>query len=188
MAGWRTGSATTRRGSLGRVSFNPVRHVDPFGTLVLPGHPGAARLALRVRLGQAGAGGVPSPAQPQARHDLGGVGRAGHQHRAGARLPALLLHLFGQLTTRTRSSLDVGEPEERDLRQRRARLLQHAADPAARRRPGADRAAAAATRLAVRRDRALRPPDRPGLGVHRADGRARARLRLQPARVGADGP
>ncbi|MEK0085240.1 site-2 protease family protein [Benzoatithermus flavus] len=36
--GWmadRLGDDTARR--LGRVSFNPIRHVDPFGTLVLPG-------------------------------------------------------------------------------------------------------------------------------------------------------
>lgn len=36
--GWmadRLGDDTARR--LGRVSFNPVRHVDPFGTFVLPG-------------------------------------------------------------------------------------------------------------------------------------------------------
>ena len=36
--GWvadRLGDDTARR--LGRVSFNPVRHIDPFGTLVLPG-------------------------------------------------------------------------------------------------------------------------------------------------------
>ena len=36
--GWmadRLGDDTARR--LGRVSFNPVRHVDPFGTLILPG-------------------------------------------------------------------------------------------------------------------------------------------------------
>jgi len=31
----RLGDDTAR--SLGRVSFNPIRHVDPFGTLVLPG-------------------------------------------------------------------------------------------------------------------------------------------------------
>jgi Zn-dependent protease len=36
--GWmaeKLGDDTARR--LGRVSFNPIRHVDPFGTLVLPG-------------------------------------------------------------------------------------------------------------------------------------------------------
>ena len=31
----RLGDDTARR--LGRVSFNPLRHVDPFGTLILPG-------------------------------------------------------------------------------------------------------------------------------------------------------
>ena len=31
----RLGDDTARR--LGRVSFNPVRHIDPFGTLLLPG-------------------------------------------------------------------------------------------------------------------------------------------------------
>ncbi len=31
----RLGDDTARR--LGRVSFNPIRHVDPFGTLILPG-------------------------------------------------------------------------------------------------------------------------------------------------------
>ena len=36
--GWmaeRFGDDTARM--LGRVSFNPIRHVDPFGTLLLPG-------------------------------------------------------------------------------------------------------------------------------------------------------
>jgi Zn-dependent protease len=36
--GWvaeRCGDPTARR--LGRVSFNPIKHVDPFGTLILPG-------------------------------------------------------------------------------------------------------------------------------------------------------
>jgi Zn-dependent protease len=32
---WRLGDDTARR--LGRVSFNPFRHVDPFGTVLLPG-------------------------------------------------------------------------------------------------------------------------------------------------------
>lgn len=34
-AAWKLGDDTAK--SLGRLSFNPVRHVDPFGTLVLPG-------------------------------------------------------------------------------------------------------------------------------------------------------
>ena len=32
---WKLGDDTAKR--LGRVSFNPTRHIDPFGTLVLPG-------------------------------------------------------------------------------------------------------------------------------------------------------
>ena len=32
---WKLGDDTARRS--GRVSFNPARHVDPFGTLILPG-------------------------------------------------------------------------------------------------------------------------------------------------------
>jgi Zn-dependent protease len=34
-AAWRLGDDTALR--LGRVSFNPLRHVDPFGTVLLPG-------------------------------------------------------------------------------------------------------------------------------------------------------
>jgi len=34
-AAWRLGDDTALR--LGRVSFNPIRHVDPFGTVLLPG-------------------------------------------------------------------------------------------------------------------------------------------------------
>jgi Zn-dependent protease len=32
---WRLGDDTAKR--LGRVTFNPLRHVDPFGTVILPG-------------------------------------------------------------------------------------------------------------------------------------------------------
>jgi Zn-dependent protease len=34
-AAWQLGDDTAK--SMGRLSFNPVRHVDPFGTLILPG-------------------------------------------------------------------------------------------------------------------------------------------------------
>lgn len=34
-AAWKLGDDTARR--LGRVTLNPVRHIDPFGTLLLPG-------------------------------------------------------------------------------------------------------------------------------------------------------
>ena len=39
----------------GRLTLNPVPHVDPLGTLIVPGAPGAERRWL-LRLGQAGAG------------------------------------------------------------------------------------------------------------------------------------
>ena len=32
---WRLGDDTAKR--LGRVTFNPLRHIDPFGTVLLPG-------------------------------------------------------------------------------------------------------------------------------------------------------
>ena len=34
-AAWKLGDDTAK--SMGRLSFNPIRHVDPFGTLILPG-------------------------------------------------------------------------------------------------------------------------------------------------------
>ena len=34
-AAWRLGDHTAKR--LGRVTFNPFKHVDPFGTVLLPG-------------------------------------------------------------------------------------------------------------------------------------------------------
>jgi Zn-dependent protease len=34
-AAWKLGDDTAKR--LGRVTFNPIRHVDPFGTVMLPG-------------------------------------------------------------------------------------------------------------------------------------------------------
>ena len=56
------GSATTRPDKLGRVSFNPLKHIDPFGTVVLPGDAAAVAFAVPVRLCQAGAGEFPQPA------------------------------------------------------------------------------------------------------------------------------
>ena len=69
---------------LGRVSFNPLRHIDPFGTLVLPAHPAVVPFAVPVRLRQAGAGEFPRLAQSADRHGLGGAGRTRHQYRARA--------------------------------------------------------------------------------------------------------
>ncbi len=142
--GWmaeRLGDDTARR--MGRVSFNPVRHVDPFGTLILPG--------ILVLVGSPFVFGWAKPV-PVAFHrlrnpklDMVWVALAGpgHQHRARAGLlapdaSAAAAH------DRSPTSLDLSEPGERDFRQRGPGLLQHAADPAARRWPRPDWAAAAA--------------------------------------------
>ena len=48
---------------MGRLSLNPLRHIDRFGTIILPGLLLISQLAdhpprrLHVRLGEAGAGG-----------------------------------------------------------------------------------------------------------------------------------
>ena len=41
---------------LGRVSFNPLKHIDPFGTVLLPGILLLSHAPVPVRLCQAGAG------------------------------------------------------------------------------------------------------------------------------------
>jgi Zn-dependent protease len=48
---------------LGRVSFNPLRHIDPFGTLMLPAILPFFTFAIFVWLRQAGAGEFPSASQ-----------------------------------------------------------------------------------------------------------------------------
>ena len=73
----------------GRLSLNPLRHVDPVGTIVAAARPGGQRRA-GVRLGEAGAGGRAADAQAAAPHDIGGAGRAGDEpaaRRAGRLRP-----------------------------------------------------------------------------------------------------
>ncbi len=41
---------------LGRITLNPVPHIDPVGTILLPAHPPFEPRRYSVRLGQAGAG------------------------------------------------------------------------------------------------------------------------------------
>ena len=80
----RLGDDTARRA--GRLTLNPIPHIDPFGQRPPAAVPGRHRLAVPVRLGQAGAGQLHEPAQPEARHGGGGLRRAGHQLAArGAR-------------------------------------------------------------------------------------------------------
>ena len=65
---------------LGRVSFNPLKHIDPFGTILLPG------LLLLLRspflFGYAKPVPVNFRALRSPRRDMVLVGRAGYEHRA----------------------------------------------------------------------------------------------------------
>ena len=86
------GDDTAKR--MGRLSLNPLRHVDPVGTVLVPGgaadrptahaRPGGGH----VRLGQAGSGEPARAARPAPGHDAGGRGGAAHQLRAGVDLGA----------------------------------------------------------------------------------------------------
>ncbi len=71
----RIASATTPPGNSGRVSFNPLKHIDPFGTLILPAMLLLVALAVPVRLRQARAGELSRLAQSAAGYGLGGAGR-----------------------------------------------------------------------------------------------------------------
>ena len=77
---------------LGRITLNPLKHIDPVGTILVPGcaDPGGEtrRSAIRVRLGEAGAGQFRQPARSQARHALGRGGGTRSEFRHGARVGA----------------------------------------------------------------------------------------------------
>ena len=69
---------------LGRVSLNPIVHIDPFGTILVP-----ALLVLfgfpRVWMGQADAGGFPQLQEPGPRRHSHRGSRPGQQLRNGLR-------------------------------------------------------------------------------------------------------
>ena len=139
--------ATTRAKRMGRLSLNPLRHMDRFGTLILPGHPAAAATRhdrpgrVHVRLGQAGAG--LRLALPDPRRGMMLVAAA----RAGDELPARLARRAGALRDRRRCPVlpaAIAGLTCSFSDQSRARTVQPAADPAARRRPDRGRAAAEA--------------------------------------------
>jgi hypothetical protein len=71
---------------LGRVTLNPIKHIDSSGTIVLP--IATRRSRVHVRLGQAGAGELQQPALAEARQPLGRVRRDRVQHVAGRDLGA----------------------------------------------------------------------------------------------------
>ena len=56
----------------GRITLNPIRHIDPIGTILIPrGDPHRERRQICVRLGQAGAGELWPTAPSEARHAVG---------------------------------------------------------------------------------------------------------------------
>jgi hypothetical protein len=80
---------------LGRVTFNPLKHIDPVGTILLPG----LLLFLHSRfcsVSQTGPDQLPGAAQSAARYGLGRSGRPGHKHLA-ALLAAIGFYLVGYL-------------------------------------------------------------------------------------------
>ena len=94
----RTFWGTTRRGDFGRVSFNPLKHVDPVGTILLPG------ILLLVRspflFGYAKPVPVKFRALRSPRRDMVLVAAAGPaMNIALAVVAALLFHLVGYLPT-----------------------------------------------------------------------------------------
>ena len=166
MAGWPSASATRPRGMLGRVTFNPIKHVDPFGTLMLPGLLLLVQGAGSVRLRQAGAGQLRPPEPSKAGHDLGGAGRTRRQHRPGVRFG--LGPARGLSAERRGHGLAQPEPRKLHTDQHLAGRVQSSSDTALGWRPGAHRAAAPSLCLAVRAARALRPADPVGSALHRA--------------------
>ncbi len=89
---WKLGDDTAYR--LGRVTFNPLRHIDPMGTIITAGiilfvH----QLQLHVRLRKARAGQLPPAAQSAPRHGAGGGCRAGIESGASRSRRRLLLHV-----------------------------------------------------------------------------------------------
>ena len=88
-AAWRLGDDTAFR--LGRVTFNPLKHFDPFGTILLQ-HPVSIEGSVLVWLGEARACGLPAPRNP--RRDMAIVAMAGpFTNVILAFISALLLHL-----------------------------------------------------------------------------------------------
>ena len=71
---------------LGRVTLNPLKHIDPIGTVLVPGVLFLLQRAVPVRMGEAGAGEFRQPAPSEARHDLGRGRGSDGELRDGARL------------------------------------------------------------------------------------------------------
>ena len=149
---WKLGDDTAQRA--GRVSFNPARHVDPFGTLILP----AILLVMKAPFlfGYAKPVPVNFGRLRQPRRDMIWVAAAGPGiNVAMAYLAALLMYATLLFPDIARPWL-IENLKNAVLLNRRARGVQHAAASPAGRKPGGPGAAATAARGALREARALR--------------------------------
>ena len=125
---------------LGRVSFNPLKHVDPFGTILLPGL--LLFLHAPFLFGYAKPVPVNFRALKNPRRDMVLVAAAGPGiNIAMAIAAALLAHAVG-LPAGRRAAMDGAQSRERHRHQRRAGGVQHDSAAAARRRPRRRRPAA----------------------------------------------
>ena len=124
----------------GRVSFNPLKHIDPFGTLILP-----AVLLLShspFLFGYAKPVPVNFRNLRHPRIDMVWVALAGPATNiALALVAAAAFHLLAYAAGE-RGAMDCRQPQKRPCYQCRAGDFQHAADPPAGRRTGRGRIAA----------------------------------------------
>src|SRR5882757_2994748 len=120
----------------GRVTFNPLKHVDPFGTIILP----AMLILLRspFLFGYAKPVPVNFRRLESPRRDMVWVALAGHQRAAGDRLVAAVLR--GGLDAAEPGRMAGGKPGSLGPDQRGALRLQHVAIASAGRRKGGGRA------------------------------------------------
>ena len=72
---------------LGRLTLNPVKHIDPVGTVLVPSIAADSR-RLRVRMGQAGAGDLAQPQTSETGHGVSGVGGSGCESPDGGGMGA----------------------------------------------------------------------------------------------------
>ena len=149
----------------GRLSLNPIRHVDPIGTLLVPAILLLVEQRFSVRLGKTRARKSAVHAQSSRQYGLG-VGRwPGRQSRNGDHLgfPDDALDAGGLRHRKpvVRSHGGIWNHIQRD-----ARGLQHAADSAAGWRAGTDESASARpAQQPARKNRAFRFIHRPGAHV-----------------------
>ena len=134
---------------LGRVSFNPLKHIDPFGTILLPGL--LLFLHSPFLFGYAKPVPVNFRALKHPRRDMVLVAAAGPGINIALAIAAALLARAVGFLPAGAQAMDAAQPRERHRHQRRAGGVQHDPAAAARRRPRRRRPAARRARPATGR-------------------------------------